>query len=495
MNRGIEEIPRDAIKQISDWALEAGRYFQSSQTGYLHLYQGESEKGAQTIPLYENALFALALFRTRLTEQIQEAKMLLKGVLAFQNLEPGSDSYGNFPYYLHSYPACSDRTQAARILAPFYWILRQFGQILGSELRLKLEESAALALRFSLQTEQSKPLPYHLSVRLAAAQAAYGEFFNEPQDVSEGNRKLAVLAQNQLDGWNSTANLGELLAGLQMAYPSLLHSIWKPLWHFMEQTWHQKTASYIGPCIRERQEKGEPQTNLYDLYGGYFSGHFSKRSSSSRLSHLNGILIRPVEERFEPFDQKLEGIFHAMPWMGIIRSFGAYTLLQKEAPLMQADEKGYTPLRLIWGDREFLHSLVCQGGSSKKTAFNQTEEGFNLIFELSSPYTSEERYAQREIEFFADTQPGAAFTLQGNSTSVFHLNERLLLSFKDLKLSLTFELLEGEGDFLGHISRGNRPSQIESKGFESYDWTFFLRTLRRSDHCVIKAIFCFHNTP
>ena len=50
---------------------------------------------------------------------------------------------------------------------------------------------------------------------------------------------------------------------------------------------------------------------------------------------------------------------------------------------------------------------------------------------------------------------------------------------------LRFSLVEGEGDFCGHIYRSNRPNQRLTANHESFDWKIGLRTLRRSEKCIL----------
>ena len=259
--------------QLREWALAAGRFFQSEQTGYLHIYQGNEGQNAQTIPLFENVLFSYALLRTRLLEQVQEAKGLLKGVLAFQNRQPGREN-GNFPSFLHEYPRCKDPSSALQMLAPFYWILKQFGHVLGSELKELLEAAAKAALEQCSKIHQETPFPFFLAVRLAASQLAFGKFWGQAAWTARGEELLEQLAFRQLDGWQSTRQLADLLVGLQMAFPSIENSPWNCLWKRMEQTWHSQLGAYIGPSLREWQMGVEPQTNLFSLFGGFFSGRF-----------------------------------------------------------------------------------------------------------------------------------------------------------------------------------------------------------------------------
>jgi hypothetical protein len=488
-----KELPTDLSKALSDWALSAGRYLQSEQTGYVHDYYGETEQRAQTIPLVENALFALALLRSRLVEQIQEGKVLLKGLLAFQNLEEG-DSYGNFPIYLHAYPICKDLTLGLQLLAPFYWILKQFGHVLGLDLRHQLEKAAHLALEHSLRLHTIKPFPYSIAVRLAAAQFSFGSLWEQLEWQQEGNKQLEQLAQRQLEGWYTTTHLGDLLVGLQMAYPSLANSQWNQLWHRMEQTWHHQMGCYMGPYIREWQEREEPQTNLYDLFGGYFARQFSQRAILLRPYHLYGALIQPSPDRFDINSSSsclVEGRLKQQAWQTVHTAEWAYTVLEKKEPYHPSVDKTYTPFRLIWGDRHRVHSLVCQGGCYEKVEYNLEKQAIQLVFDLRDNQAIEESNQKREIEFFVDFHPNILFTLNGHTTMTFELGQKITLSLGKHQLSLVFDLLQGEGTFLGHVMRSNRPSQAAHKGgrksFQAYDWTFFLRTIRRQGPCRIRA--------
>jgi hypothetical protein len=543
-----KESPSDLTKILVERAIAAGRYLQSEQTKYVHAYYGEPLPGAHTIPLLENVLFSLALMRSHMVEQIQEAKILLKGILAFQNLNRDI-AYGNFPVFLHEYPLCRDPSLGLQLLAPFFWILKQFGHVLGSQLRDQLEHASLLVLEYSLRFHLTDPFPYSLAVRLAAAQLSFGNLWQKVQWQQEGREKLERLAEQQLEKWQATTHLADLLVGLQMVYSSLKNTPWTPLWLRMEQTWHRDTASYIGPCIREWQEGEEPQPNVYDLYGGYFAGEFSRRATLLHPYHLQGALIQSSSDKFDVKDPSfiVEGKYKHQNWQTICLSEKAYTVLEKREPCPSSVDKTYTPFRLIWGDLHRVHSLVCQGGCYDKVEYILDKDLVHLNFNLCENSRDEEAAPKREIEFFVDFHPDMLFTSNGQSSTTFELGQPLTLSFGKYQLLIVFDLLEGEGNFLGHISRGNRPSQIHHKNlfrysnglnsssfptggdanpwailnqygpgigiatggennlevrllqyrdrfkFQAYDWTFFLRTIRRQGQCRIRATLLFKN--
>lgn len=493
-----EGVSSDHSKIIGEWAISAGRLFQSEQTGFVHLFGGSiDQENAKTIPVYENTLFALALLRSRTVEHAQEAKGLLKKLLAFQNFQ-NQEYQGNFPTYLHDYPTCKDHAVGLLMLAPFYWILKQFGHVLGSELRKQLEEASHLSLQFSLQSNADKPFPYSLAVRLAVAQINFASMHGDLKSEEEGKDWLKKLAAEQLTGWYSTKHLGDILVAVQSIYPSLINSPWKSLWDRLEQTWHFQTASYIGPCIREWQEKEEPQSNLYDLYGGYFAGKFSRRVSSQlRPYHLEGALIQPSPDHFAIKSSfSIEGQLDEQKWN--LKSFPelAFTLLEKKESYHPTVDKTITPFRMVWGDEHQTHTLVCQGGNYEKVQYKIEANIVNFVFDLKDQLNAEEYSPQREIEFFIDFHPDVFFKINQLSTTTFELGREIILSLGKHQISIIFRLLEGEGHFLGHIMRGNRPSQVDlkkDKRFQSFDWTFFLKTIRRNKSCRIQMTLTFLN--
>ncbi len=477
MTSTSKETSPDLLKELQEWALAAGRAFQSSQTGYVHLYYGEEQTEAQTIPLVENALFALALLCSRMAEKMHEAKKIIKGLISFQNLQ--TTDYGNFPVYLHEYPQCFDPTLALQLLAPFYWILKSFGRILGADLKIQLENASQLALEYSLNSHRVKPFSYSLAIRLFASQCAYGELLGNISWQKMGKESLDFLAQRQLEDWHTTKHLADILVGLQMVYPSLPDSPWSPFWQRIEQTWHSSLACYIGPCIREWQKQENPQANLYDLFGGFFAGRFSQRAASSNRHHLHGILIQPSLNKFysQSSTFSAQGTWGQEFWNIVGCSSWTCTLLEKKSSYQPTIDKTYTPFRLIWGNLHCLHSFVCQGGNIEKFGydFQNRENSFILTFDLREQLAETENTSRREIEFFIDFQPTIHFLIDRLPTTVFELDQEIQISLDHYRLLISFELTQGKGEFLGHIMRGNRPSQLEKKGekrFQAYDWTF-----------------------
>lgn len=132
-------LTEELKKQIRtiDLAVLAGQKRQSPRTGFIHLFP--NEETTDTIPLYENFCFALALFRQKTADSVTEGKELLTRLLAFQN------SDGHFPVYLHEFPRCHDFQMPLKIAPILIYLLRHFSAVLG-ELKSKIADALEKAL-------------------------------------------------------------------------------------------------------------------------------------------------------------------------------------------------------------------------------------------------------------------------------------------------------------------------------------------------------------
>ena len=244
--------------------------------------------------MFENLLFILALFKSKTSEQISEAKELLGKILWFQNPE------GGFPTYLHEYPKCNDRCCGAQLLPIFYYILTDFQSILGSELKHRTVEGVKKLLSFSETMHREQAYSYLFGVKYAAALQAFGVYLAEP-DLEKTGRQLLDEYKNQGMQlcWFSPQSIAELCVALQLIEPNLLKSSWEDFSRHLITTWHAKTKCYVGPAVRLYEQKGEPQPTLYDLFLGYLSDGFSLRVSEDAAFHLQAALIRATDNRLQ----------------------------------------------------------------------------------------------------------------------------------------------------------------------------------------------------
>jgi hypothetical protein len=475
-------IEQDKLKELLELSLNCGRQMQSPQTGYVHYYYHSQISDVQhTIPILENVLFALSLLRSRLVENANEAKGILSRLLIFQD-----ETKGNFPMYVHHFPECQDNFLGLSLLAPFYWILKQFGHVLGQELRSNLEATVKAILAHSLQLQP----PYAFAMRLAAARCAFGQLWSDAALIQLGTEQLNELqARGHVDEWHKTRHLSHMLIALQMVYPSIKNSPWKDFWHYLEQTWHQQACSYVGPCLSEEQRGEEPEVSLYDLFLGYFSKQLAARSKLVHPCQLHAALIQSSDDQLEFVTGNVKGQHANQAWMLWHKKEWACTLLDKKELLNSTLEHSYTFLRFVWGNASRTHTLVCQG-SIAKVEYEANFPHVTLILHLEKEVDAENREKQKEINFYLDFHPEAKIKVDQQASSTFELGQLVTIESEQRKLDLTFEQIEGKGQFLGHLMRGNRPCQMSAKGeerFKAHDWHLLLRTIRRAGKCVIKA--------
>ena len=96
-----------------------------------------------------------------------------------------------------------------------------------------------------------------------------------------------------------------------------------------------------------------------------------------------------------------------------------------------------------------------------------------------------------EVALYIDLSSETEIFVEGQKATVFQLGDRLSLVTPSLQIEIQFRLIEGEGNFCGHLFRSNRPTQIACKGpllHEAFDRQICLRSLRRLTSCVVQAL-------
>ncbi len=135
--------------KANDLALQAARKRQSPETGFVH-YSYEIPGSRDTIPLFENFCFALALFKTRTAENILEGKALLEKLLMFQVGD-------NFPIYVHEFPLCRNPKLGSSLYPVVFWLLKDFSLVLAAHLKEQLEKLLQMLVKPVLTKEASSP--------------------------------------------------------------------------------------------------------------------------------------------------------------------------------------------------------------------------------------------------------------------------------------------------------------------------------------------------
>lgn len=464
-------------KFLNDLAVQSGRSHIRAQTGYLHLcYHAHPKEQQETIPLVENVLFALALLKTKTSEQVLEARQMLERLLHFQT------EGGGFPVYLHQYPLVYDHLIGGDLLPAFYWILAPFRTVLGQELLGKLEKAITLLMEMSLERAQIlERLPVK-AYKIAASAVALGAEM-ERQDWKEAGEAL-------IDRWNGERRapllrpeaLGELIVARQLL-DSALEAPESQQWlKEVAAFWDPSRSCYSGPAVEEFQLGLEPEPTLYDLTMSYLHGEFGRRVLADHVVHLSGALIQPIHSHGELFSEQAN--LHEQDW-GMYRepAFACSWWKAKEW------KPGSSSLKIVWGDREKLHSAVLELPDGVEFATRRDGQSLTLVLDLPEAEDPLDRKKSREFQVFVDLGDTIQWTVDGVPANTFQLGEEVRWSSRKWSASLSCKLLQGKGDFFGHIMLGNRRGQRLAKGphlHEAYDWVCFLRRTREHEPCRLE---------
>lgn len=466
------------FRELNDLAFNTGRFYQKEETGFLHLsYSLPEDETAYSIPLYENFLFALVLLRTKTQEGILEGKVLLEKLLSFQTLS------GNFPIHIHEYPQCPDRLLSLQLLPVFYWVLAHFKHILGAELTGRLIEAANKMMLFTGHTLSEKEASEPLMFKYGAVLSAFGELLQDKNLCSDGAQWVDKLRQEDAIYWFVPKSLSEILIGLQMLKD-------RNLLERLRAFWHDSLARPVVPAIQQFQIKNSSEVTLFHLFMGALSKTAIPKNLPRHYQYLQAALIQPEECSVEVKPPFQEGELDGLKWASSQGPTHAFSLIEKNTKLSWP-EKGFHPFYFIWPKATGVQSFALQGGNIDQMAYEIKDQKIELSLTLSSPVDPEDRAASREIAFFTEDDTDILFEVDGIRANTFRLGEKLTLHHAKMNLSLTFFSETGEGMFQGHITKGNRPSQINKNHAErhtAFDWKIFLRTIQRPHPCQLRVV-------
>ncbi|GEM_PF-1761362 len=486
--RPAEEIAN--VKQLVELVVSIGREYQSPQTGFVHLfYQKLAEPSNDTIPIYENFLFALALIRLPFVKNVQEGKSLIEKLLHFQSEE------GNFPLYLHEYPKCVDSYQGARLLLPIYWLLKEYSKELGSELEGALKKSALSLLEFVRGLDREK-MPFRFSIKVAASLVAFGKLFKNSEREFEGETWLEQLnwesKEEAFGSWCSPEGIGNTIAALSILYPKLSKSPWNHFWEHLTETWSSEFCSYVGPAVQLYQLREEPEVGLYDFYLGEISKQFSYRLYQSSPSQFEAVLVHHFDESLKDISlpHQLEGRVGGMDYLMQRNESYAYSAMRIPFVVPGEIKKGLHSFRMTFGDLMNTHTLSCQGGRISATDFKVVEGGIDLFYWTEEEVFPEDREKSYEVNLFLNRDEAIDLQVNGRKATTFRLGDEISVNSANCKFTIRYEMASGEGYYMGHLMPSNRLSQKGTVGenqFETYDTRIGLRVVRRKGPCCLVA--------
>lgn len=417
-------------KRCADLSLAACRKRQSPRTGFVHYFPGLDEF-SDTIPLYENFCFVSALYRQKTVESATEAKDLLERLLGFQTHD------GNFPVYIHEYPRCRDRMQGLKIAPILLQLTRHFSSILSPDFKERILASIEKILKFS------KDKAFGLW-QFRYDMCSFGKPFLEPD--------LAHFSASDWAEWLISAQLGT-----ELELP-------------LQDLFHPNLQIFLNRYSPQIQEGTQPKPLLIEYLMAELSGRFSQRLLSDHPSQMHLAALWPISS-LEDGQYLLQNSF----------------MDESRAILWTSKSEGNADLlRIFWQRENGVHSFVLpQMGYSDISLIGKNE--WEILFSLPAG-VDQSQNDLFEVFFYVDYSPEIHWTVAGVRATVFSLGDVIEMQSPRCRLSLSFELTDGSGDFLGHFSQANRPAQTQLKNYAAYDWQIAVRTLRRTEHATLRAV-------
>lgn len=419
------------MKRFSDLAVQFGRSCQSPRTGFIHLFL--DQPAGDTIPVYENFCFALALIRQKSSEGVSEGKELLERLFAFQ-APPGTLWEGNFPVYLHDYPRSWNSLQPLRIAPLLKRLLKQFSAVLDREFKEKVE--------IALQR-------MHACIENHRARKGLAPLWERRYQALRGIA-IPFEASMSSESWAEELITAELLERSEFDASRLIHPT---------------LGIYTGPGAEEAQERFEPKPALLEWWAG---------SCRTTKPHPLQIELAALPDREEVAQSLWSG--EVAGWQ--IRQTESYALSFSDAA---SGEEEKALLRWVWAGSLAPHSLTIPAYLGQQRV-QESERGAKVLFDLPEEFDVSQNDLV-EIAAYCNISEETEIFVSEKKASVFGLDDLVEIRTPKLNLQMKFELTHGSGDFCGHISRSNRPLQTACRGehlFSAFDWKIFLRTLRRS---------------
>lgn len=423
-----QEEQRDVVSSI----LAIGKKYLSKKTGFIHLCSQEEEYHKEVIPFLENMHYVLALLSSRLLDNVIEAKGLLSRLLPFE-------VSGNFPIYLHEFPACHSRTLPLDLLLVFASMVENFQLVLGEELRLSILEVIE-RLKNTIDISHDKlPFPPVLWMK---------------RSVLENNLSCAEWIPR------SSQDLGHFLMAWQLQKEETRGNI-----SWIGKYFHHALGIYVGPQGKECMFGDTFAPTFFDIFMSKWHGEDGPKLDSSPSLALQSISCLPCTMMAPPSSQK------DLP----------YLILQETSPLCT----------LFWGSRKKVHSLLFHEGKNLGKV-EKIEKGVRITLdlihkELEEPFTS---------GFFLNLDPSHSVFIEGKKATTFQPLETVeILTEGQRVCSLSVHVQKGSGTFFGHISRSNRPRQLKKEQlahrYEAYDLFIAVRAIKRSEECHLEWILTF----
>jgi|GEM_PF-5103851 len=156
-------------------------------------------------------------------------------------------------------------------------------------------------------------------------------------------------------------------------------------------------------------------------------------------------------------------------------------LLPYEFPEASREERAYSWIgsTLFVGTKDTLYSLRTESNG----VLSQKDDVLSCVLTEEHPVTQD----AIDLQLFFPSE-GSTIFVNGEKQSTFTLGDTVTISHAHGVIDLRFSVEEGNGDFMGHLTRGDRTGQSkEGEQFTHYDHCITLRSLRRSSNVTLSV--------
>lgn len=424
-------MTEDIYRKYIEEAVRVIRPFQGKKTPFLYVEKREFYKKntACSIPLYENALFALLLLRKKTHEEMSEGKTLLQKILPFQSFR------GSFPTEIAQYPASFDVSVTIRIGFLLEIVLRDFSSILGEELHehiIAVKESISSFIRENVDKDMlgssfiTEILAYVLLSRFEAAFQKIEECTYEVMDLQSRGRLLVIL---------------DFLPDHPVSEKCLQH---------LFRDWNVQSGMYQGPGVGVFHHGNKAACSLFDVWMSLHSGVTLKRPFMYE-SLFELALLCPKKEKI--YENKI-----------FIEESPSPCFIEPKPHQLE----GFYPLRLVIGQEticwKFPGGKLVNHVEIGDSSFQSTIERVNDSSEL--------------FHIFVERTDGIELLVDGQKSTWFDPHKGFEIRNKNVVVKIALNSFGG--DCTGLISLGNRPSQLLPYREVAFDWMVTCECIRGS---------------
>lgn len=412
-------------------ALTYARSRQSSLTQWIHLSH-QDLCSWETIPIFENLCFVIALFRSHVVTNALEGRELLGKILAFQI--PFGKNKGLFPRYLHQFPHVDRKGYLISILLALTYLQSYHRQILQRE----LQQALRYALDTFLKALQQQTWIDSVSLLIRAVQG-------------EKIEKTLFLALRP-------TSVRECVYLLHLTQILLLqkHPAADEMFHHLTAYWSKELHVYIGPLEKEWYKASEEPISLFHFFMHQLTN--SPLQLPPSLVHLHASLLYFNEDLPTPLEvlPKLHTHWRIEKrntvWWQICT-----TLPQQSCP-------GFHLFRLLWKD-EITYTAVCQ---------QLLRMNYKKVDATESILTFDEIPEHGVEIYFRKTKQTRVYSGEKRATC-FHAGEWIIIDTGNKKLCWQFSSIHSAPS-VATLSMHHRPAELQPNP-TNVDWRLSIRVL------------------